>query len=383
MEAPLKPEQTQDILNPEKGLGIRMIFAFITAFGLLALTLFAFNAMIDTAFSILIVKTYLILNEIVSFFFVLNGNFNTKTIFIAFIFLIFAGLGMYHYLGKWALWLCSRDRERGQLYSWMPNFLYHGYAVERYKLSNKEEEIKKLQKDMAAIEAEKMVTGLLLDEMRRSVNNSLRDRRLVLNLDNLIGKCYSMAAKSFTLKDHEPYRLNLFLNSVCAEICSTTMDSNNNKHAYIFLRDFTDEKMELVGECRSGSNISSNLSFEEGIGFVGRVWKNKEKMIYTDIDKQAHEIIVKQGERRYNSIAGVPIIHNDDVIGIVVVASQLKDEISEVDYDNIQRYLNIIQLSILIELSYRIKKGGDEHAILYELISQKTFFGRSKSGSTS
>lgn len=372
-------EGVPSIRNPREGYLGRMLLSVIISSILLFLLLLGFNTSLDAVMPSAIVWCYKLLNDIVSFLFVTSNQsganvYNEKTLFIAFLFLLFAGLGIKHYIGKWALWLCSRDPEKGLFYSWIPNFLYHEYATERYKLANKEEEIAALQKKNLELEAENQSHIFLLAEMKRSVRDSQRDRRLVLNLDHLVGKCYIMAAKTFTQRDYEPYRLKVFLNSICAEICSTTMDSNNNKHAYIFLHNAQDDTMTLVGECRSGSSIDSNLKFSKGEGFVGRVWEAGKKMLYTDIANQASDIIVKTSERRYNSIAGVPIVHQDQLIGVVVVASQQAGEISEADYDNIERYLNLVQLALLIELSYLIPKGGDEHGILQELLSKKEPF---------
>jgi putative methionine-R-sulfoxide reductase with GAF domain len=371
------------IHHPKKGLKRRMIMAWFLAFALLAFIFYGFNAAIDATLAGVIVWVYGLLNTIMKFLFFTAGGYNNKTLFIGIIFIVFALLGMYHYLGKWALWLCSRDKERGPLYSWMPNFLYHDYALERYRLANKNEEIKKMQEKITEVEKYSEAQSILVVELQKSVRDSERDRRLVLNLDHLVGKCFNLAAKSFTIKDRSPYRLSLFLNSVCAEICSTTMDNRNNKHAYIFLRDYSEDKMVLIGECRSGSSIDSRLMFSKGEGFVGKVWDQNDRLLIKDIQLEASDIIVKKGERRYNSIVGVPIYHLNEMIGIVVVASQSKDELNEGDFDNIERYLNIIQLSLLIELSYEIPlKGGDENAILIELLSKKTFYSGAKAESS-
>ncbi|MDQ0896397.1 MULTISPECIES: GAF domain-containing protein [unclassified Paenibacillus] len=360
--------------NPKKGYKRRMVIAGIMALVLTCVTLYGIDAAVDGAVPQIIVLIYNGINTVCTFLFVSNGTFNNKTLFIVLMFLVFAWIGMYRVLGGWALWLCSRDKERGQLYSWFPNLLHHEYAVEQYKQVGKDEEIKKLQQRITELEALNAAHTIVFDELNVTVKDTLRERRLVMNLDHLIGKCYNLAAKSFTLRDKEPYRLNLFLSSICAEICSTTIDSTNNKHAYIFLRNIPEESMVLVGECRSGSSIDGSLKFSKGEGFVGQVWEENRRILYTDISSQAAHIIVKQGERRYNSIVGLPIMHHGEMIGVVVVASQSKDEVSEADFDNIERYLNIIQLSLLIELSYQVRLGGDEHAILLELLSQKVSF---------
>jgi hypothetical protein len=120
------------------------------------------------------------------------------------------------------------------------------------------------------------------------------------------------------------------------------------------------------------SNMDGKPTFKIGEGFVGLVWHEGVEKLYTDISKDAHDIIVKKGERRYNSIIGVPIKNGNEVIGVVVVSSQQANEVSEADYDNISRYLNIIQLSLLIEFSNNIKIGGDGYETLVRLLQQKT-----------
>lgn len=360
--------------DPKKGYKRRMASAGFMALVLTCLTLYGIDAALDGTVPQVIVWIYNQINSVCTFLFVTNGTFNNKTLFIVLMFLVFAGIGMYRVLVGWALWLCSRDKERGQLFSWFPNLLHHEYAVDQIKQVGKDEVIKKMQQRITELEALNAAHEIVFNELTVTVKDTSRERRLVMNLDHLIGKCYNLAAKSFTKRDKEPYRLNLFLSSICAEICSTTIDSTNNKHSYIFLRNFPEESMVLVGECRSGSSTDGSLKFSKGEGFVGQVWEENRRILYTDISSQAADIIVKQGERRYNSIVGLPIIHHQELIGVIVVASQSKDEVSEADFDNIERYLNIIQLSLLIELSYQIRLGGDEHAILLELLSQKVSF---------
>jgi putative methionine-R-sulfoxide reductase with GAF domain len=352
---------------------------------ILIFTLAGANSTLDSVFPGLFAWCFSRMHSILTYFFVTHSVvtttnqtvptpiiiYNTKDFFLVALILIFAVLGAKNAIGKWALWICSREKEKGPLYSWLPNFLYSEYAIERYKLANKDEEITKLQKDMKAKEQDIISLSAYLSQLKEAINITLRDRRLVHNLDNLIGKCYVMSAQVFSSGKNDDDRLKRFLSQICAEICSTTIDSQNNKHANIFLRDFSDEKMVLVGECRSGSNLDGTLKFSKGEGFVGRVWDKGEEQLYTDISTQAHDIIVKKGERRYNSIAGVPIKHRDEVIGIVVVSSQQANEVSEADYDNISRYLNIIQLALLIECSNIIPKGGDEYESLVKLLQQK------------
>lgn len=352
---------------------------------ILIFTLAGANSTLDSVFPGLFEWCFTKFHSILDYFFVAHPvvsastqpapppaiTYNTKDFFLVALILIFAALGAKNALGKWALWICSREKEKGPLYSWLPNFLYSEYAVERYKLANKDEEISKLQKEMQAIDLENQKLKLYTAQLKEAVNITMRDRRLVHNLDNLIGKCYVMAAHVFSTKKRDDDRLRRYLSQICSEICSTTINSQNNKHAYIFLRDFADEKMVLVGECRSGSNLDGTLKFKRGEGFVGRVWDKGEELLYTDISNQAHDIIVKKGERRYNSIAGVPLKHRDEVIGVVVVSSQQANEVSEADYDNISRYLNIIQLALLIEFSHFIPKGGDEYESLVRLLQQK------------
>ncbi|CAG7651448.1 GAF domain-containing protein [Paenibacillus allorhizosphaerae] len=357
--------------DPKRGFRIRMVGAAMMALVLTCLTLFGINAAIDSVFPGLIIWIYKMINDICTLLFVSNGAFNNKAIFIIFLFSFFTVIGAYNVLRGWALWLCSRDKERGQLYSWVPNLLHHEYAVELIKKVATEDVIKKLKEKITELEQVNAARSVVTDQLNSSMKDTLRERRLVLNLDHLIGKCYNLAVKTFTQKVNEPYWLNLFLNSVCAEICSTTVDSQNNKHSYFFLRDIPNEKMVLIGECRSGSSVDGSLKFSKGEGFVGQVWEENRRIVYTDIPQQAAHIIVKQGERRYNSIIGVPIYQQNEMIGVVVVASQSSHEVSEADFDNIERYVNLIHLSLLVALSYQNRLGGDEHGILFELLSQK------------
>jgi len=356
---------------------LKITTAGILVFSILIFTLAGFNSTFDNLLPGAIDWFFTKLNEILHYFFVPKGTtptpavtYNSKTFFVPVLIVIFSAIGVKNSIGKWALWICSREKEKGPLYSWLPNFLYSEYAVEKYKIANKNEELEKIQSDMQKAQQDNLLLRSYVTQLKEAVNITLRDRRLVHNLDNLIGKCYAMTDQILKKKDRDQDRLIRFLSQVCSEICSTTIDIQNNKHAYIFIRNFKDDKMELVGECRSGSNLSGVLKFEKDEGFVGKVWATGEEQLITNISTQANDVIVKKGERRYNSIAGVPLKHGDEIIGVVVVSSQQENEVSEEDYDNISKYLNIIQLALLIELSNLSPKGGDEYVSLVSLLQQ-------------
>jgi len=127
--------------------------------------------------------------------------------------------------------------------------------------------------------------------------------------------------------------------------------------------------MILVGECRSGANLEGPPAFAIGEGFVGHVWAEGTEVVYTDIAEEASHIIEKAGERRYNSIIGVPIKVTNEIVGIVVISSQQKNEISKMDADNVKRYQNLILLALLIELSRKLK-GGDKYDVLVKALKQ-------------
>ncbi|WP_336788372.1 GAF domain-containing protein [Paenibacillus sp. MMO-177] len=354
---------------------------------ILIFTMAGANATLDTVFPGLFTWCFKRVYGIWNYFFIAKTTvtptstvpitYNNKTFFLAVLVTVFTIIGIKHSIGKWALWICSREKEKGPLYSWLPNFLHSSYAEVKYKLVNKDEAISDLQKKLQ--DSEKINKDFVgyIRELKEAISITMRDRRLVHNLDNLIGKAFIMAAQAFTTGKDDADRLIRFMSQVCAEICSTTINNENNKHAYIFIRNYKADNMTLVGECRSGSNLSGILQFSKGEGFVGRVWEEGTTKLFTDIHKQAADIIVKKGERRYNSIVGVPIINGSEVIGIVVVSSQMENEVSEADVDNISRYLNIIQLGLLLEFSNLIQPGGDEYEVLGRVIQQKEQSGRS------
>ena len=88
--------------------------------------------------------------------------------------------------------------------------------------------------------------------------------------------------------------------------------------------------------------------------------------------KEDEVAFVVKGEKRYNSIAGLPIMFKEDLLGVVVVASQQANEISNEDFDNLKRYLHIIQLALLIAVSQNNKvRGGDEYASLYRIVQEE------------
>ena len=109
-----------------------------------------------------------------------------------------------------------------------------------------------------------------IELLKQSVKETFLDRRLVFNLDNLIGKSFNQLHSKMRNSENDINRLKMFLNSVCSEICSTTVNTNNDKHAYIFLKNDEEDMMVLVGESRGGSNIDGTPKFKKGEGFVGR-----------------------------------------------------------------------------------------------------------------
>lgn len=357
------------------GYTVGMIIASVIIIAMISVTTLGIFSMIEKIPGS-ISKMYSVLDTIVTRLFVtdISGvkQYNPGTFFVAFLFILFAGIGAVRSIYKWALWICSREKEKGPFWSWVPNFVYSKFAVEKFRLLNKDEAISELQKVNEGLQKEKDELRLYVAELANAVDVTLRDRRLAFNLDVLSGKAYSLAAASFTNADRDHSLLKLFLSDICGEICSTTFDGKNNKQASIFVRDYEKDTLVMLGSCRSGNNPYGVTEFKNGEGFVGQVWKMGHDIVYTDIQEQAADILVKEGERRYNSIVGVPLLSKREVIGVVVVASQQREEVSLADCDNIKRYINLIRLGLLIHLSPLIKKGGDQ----YEVLDQALQFQR-------
>ena len=299
-------------------------------------------------------------------------SYNTKNVFIIVFILVFFILGLYHYLKQWALWLCSREKEKNTIVSWLPNVFHSSEAEEKFALINEDKKIEELQEKVNDMEQEQKQLQNYIELLKQSVKETFLDRRLVFNLDNLIGKSFNQLHSKMRNSENDINRLKMFLNSVCSEICSTTVNTNNDKHAYIFLKNDEEDMMVLVGESRGGSNIDGTPKFKKGEGFVGKLWSENKDDLITDIKENASGIIETNGERRYNSIIGKRILYKNEIIGIIVVTSQLKDEVSEEDFSNLERYVHLILMSLLIETSNIIQKGGDEDDFLLKALKKQS-----------
>jgi putative methionine-R-sulfoxide reductase with GAF domain len=352
-------ERSVTIKKSKGFFAIKMITAVIIICIAMLIPLFAITSLLDAVFPSLIpdvahqIKLFIqhiIINK--------NNMFNTKTFCLFLFLLISCGSGAFFIFKKWALWVTGREAEKFPLFTFAPNFLYSEHAALLYVNGNKDSIILKLENELIEIAKKNDARSLYVAELENLVTVSDREIRTVMNLDRLIAKC-----NRELFDDSVPtlVKLRYLLCSVASEIASTTDDFRQNKQSYIFLNENSTQRMVLLGDYRGGTHLEKNLTFSEGEGLVGYIMKTNEDICIPDLDKDNLGLIESNGERRYNSAIGVRIMYLDQLIGIVVVASQRKNEVSEADFNYIRRYINTILLILLA--SYSEKGGGSNEFI--------------------
>lgn len=63
------------------------------------------------------------------------------------------------------------------------------------------------------------------------------------------------------------------------------------------------------------------VEIEKGDGMIGEVWKEGEMVVITEIPEDYFEITSGLGASLPNAIAMVPLIYNDEIFGLIEIAS--------------------------------------------------------------
>lgn len=112
--------------------------------------------------------------------------------------------------------------------------------------------------------------------------------------------------------------------TLCFEVISNLVKHMNaNQGAFYVVENKEDvgEVLKVVGAYAYEREKFLEVEIEKGDGMIGEVWKEGEMVVINEIPEDYFEITSGLGESLPNAIAMVPLIYNDEIFGLIEIAS--------------------------------------------------------------
>ncbi|MCC5938604.1 MAG: PAS domain S-box protein [Lunatimonas sp.] len=139
------------------------------------------------------------------------------------------------------------------------------------------------------------------------------------------------------------FSIETSLSSSLAELCHTIAAYGDFDCVELWLPNIEKTEIRLMAHHATSSNGLEFYKYSEGIttfhfseGLPGRVWQQKATVLWDKLD-EAGDFVRKESADRANfqAVLGIPLFHNDEVVGVLVVASCL-------DVKYLQGYMDLL-----------------------------------------
>jgi putative methionine-R-sulfoxide reductase with GAF domain len=148
------------------------------------------------------------------------------------------------------------------------------------------------------------------------------------------------------------------LNNILSE-CLTCLEKNTPDKSVSLFKVYEDE-LRIEHYLRISAQSAHTLRLKKGEGFAGGVWVSAEPRYIEDITKAKEFEGDYMAQDSYKSILGIPIIVNNEVLGVLCIQSEFLDGFIKGDLQTLQFYANACGLIFVHDkMNKEGSEGGD------------------------
>jgi putative methionine-R-sulfoxide reductase with GAF domain len=129
---------------------------------------------------------------------------------------------------------------------------------------------------------------------------------------------------------------NEMLNNILSE-CLTCLEKDHSDKSVALFK-VNDDELRIEHYIRLAARSARDVRFKKGEGFAGMIWDKGEVQYIPDISNAGSFFGSLKPSEDYNSIVGIPIRVNSDVLGVLCVQSEIIDGFSAQDLRTLRFY---------------------------------------------
>ncbi|MDO6657385.1 GAF domain-containing protein [Anaerobacillus sp. 1_MG-2023] len=165
---------------------------------------------------------------------------------------------------------------------------------------------------------------------------------------------------AYTIQTND-YSLSKVLNDTLSE-CITVLERDQSDKS-ISLFEVEDNKLVIRDGVRINAESVVKRSFCHGEGFAGFVWEKGRADYINEIDYEDdarfNSFYQSSERKRYRSIMGIPLIVNENTIGVLCIQSESTYGFCKDDLRSLEFYAHLCTL-IMIYGKIKLREGGSE-----------------------
>ncbi|APC49592.1 hypothetical protein BME96_15950 [Virgibacillus halodenitrificans] len=225
----------------------------------------------------------------------------------------------------------------------IPNFMYHPDFKKESK--NRSKILKEKHILKGKLEEQEMYTDNLLDELEQK-DLELEQIAYISDIFIRHHKNASRLVRSLIqlLVERKPYWKLEFCNNVLDECVTILLEDRADKSSTIYFINKNNE-LEMFAYSRIEFSSSRNRKFKKGEGFAGHIWKTGKTELVSDVTISQHFREEYAPKHEYGSILGVPIKIGREIVGVLCVQSEGKNEFQEDDKRTVIFYADMCALA--------------------------------------